>query len=164
MAGRKPKPLHLKLIEGNPGKRKLPTNAPEPPHSEIPEPPPHLDDLAREEWNRVAPGLHAMKLLAGVDRAALAAYCVAYGRWALAEASIKASARPGAPARGLMMQTKNGNWIQSPMVGTANKAAADMVRYAAEFGMTPSARARLSVEGADKGGKFGDLIGGTKAG
>jgi phage terminase small subunit len=31
-------------------------------------------------------------------------------------------------------------------VGTANKAAADMMRYAAEFGMTPSARSRISAE------------------
>ena len=47
---------------------------------------------------------------------------------------------------GLMIKTSNGNAIQNPLVGTANKAAADMMRYAAEFGMTPSARTRITAE------------------
>jgi hypothetical protein len=46
---------------------------------------------------------------------------------------------------GLMIKTSNGNAIQNPLVGTANKAAADMVRYAAEFGMTPSARVNTTA-------------------
>ena len=45
-----------------------------------------------------------------------------------------------------MIKTSNSNAIQNPLVGTANKAAADMVRYAAEFGMTPSARSRITAE------------------
>ena len=52
-----------------------------------------------------------------------------------------------------MIKTTNGNAIQNPLVGTANKAATDMVRFAAEFGMTPSARSRINVtppgEGAE---------------
>jgi len=45
-----------------------------------------------------------------------------------------------------LIKTSNGNAIQNPLVGTANKAAADMMRYAAEFGMTPSARTRIAAE------------------
>ncbi len=37
---------------------------------------------------------------------------------------------------GLMIKTTNGNPIQNPLVGIANRAMVDMVRYAAEFGMT----------------------------
>ena len=59
---------------------------------------------------------------------------------------------------GLMIKTSNGNAIQNPLVGTANKAAADMMRYAAEFGMTPSARSRLAAlppeEGTDPADRF----------
>jgi P27 family predicted phage terminase small subunit len=47
---------------------------------------------------------------------------------------------------GLMIKTTNGNAIQNPLVGTAHKAAADMVRYAVEFGMTPSARSRINAD------------------
>jgi hypothetical protein len=78
--GRKPKPTHLKLIEGNPGKRPI-RIGPERPVTTMPGPPDHLNADARTEWDRVAHGLHALRLLETVDRAALAAYCTAYARW-----------------------------------------------------------------------------------
>lgn len=164
VAGRKPKPLQLKILEGNPGKRPLPTSGPQPAYEELPPPPDHLDDIARQEWERIAPGLHAMNLLATVDTAALAAYCTAYSRWSRAEEGIKRAIRPDQPESGLMIQTTNGNWVQNPLVGTAHKAASDMVKYAAEFGMTPSARMRLSIERKNENSKFKGLIGGAKAG
>lgn len=46
-----------------------------------------------------------------------------------------------------MIATSNGNAIRNPLVGTANQAGSDMVRYAVEFGMTPRARVRLAVSG-----------------
>lgn len=65
---------------------------------------------------------------------------------------------------GLMIRTKNGNAIQNPLVGTANKAMADMMRYAVEFGMTPSARTRVSSEPGGAGAsKFEGLLSGRKA-
>lgn len=51
---------------------------------------------------------------------------------------------------GLMIKTTNGNAIQNPLIGTANKAMSDMVRYAAEFGMTPSARSRIKAEAREE--------------
>ncbi len=66
---------------------------------------------------------------------------------------------------GLMIKTSNGNAIQNPLVGTANKAVSDMVRYAAEFGMTPSARVRLAVDGSGgASSKWAGLIGGAETG
>jgi P27 family predicted phage terminase small subunit len=66
---------------------------------------------------------------------------------------------------GLMIKTSNGNAIQNPLVGTANKAASDVVRYAAEFGMTPSARVRLAIGGGGAAtSKWAGLIGGVETG
>ena len=162
--GRKPKPTHLKLIEGNPGKRPIHAGAPRP-VAVMPEPPDHLNDLARAEWERVAHGLHALRLLEPVDRAALAAYCVAYARWTQAERAIAGMGKRDLLTGGLMIKTSNGTAIQNPLVGTANKAASDMVRYAAEFGMTPSARVRLAVGGGNvASSKWAGLIGGVEAG
>lgn len=48
----------------------------------------------------------------------------------------------------LVVWTGNGNLIQNPLVGIARRAAADMLRFAAEFGMTPSARSRIDTEKA----------------
>jgi P27 family predicted phage terminase small subunit len=143
--GRKPKPTHLKLVTGNPGKRALPA-AEAKVAAALPSPPPHLSDEAKVEWDRVAAELFNIGLLSGVDRAALAAYCQAYARWAQAERAIAEMAKRDQLTGGLMIKTSNGNAIQNPLVGTANKAAADMVRYAAEFGMTPSARSRIAAQ------------------
>lgn len=49
----------------------------------------------------------------------------------------------------LLSHTGNGNLIQNPLVGISRRAAADMLRFAAEFGMTPSARSRIDTEKAN---------------
>ena len=66
---------------------------------------------------------------------------------------------------GLMIKTSNGNAIHNPLVGTANKAASDMVRYAAEFGITSSAQVRLAVDDSRAAtSKWAGLIGGVETG
>ena len=143
--GKRPKPSHLKVITGNPGKRALPTAEPRPRPS-LPEPPDHLNADALEEWQRVAPLLFQLGLLTAIDRGTLAAMCQAYGRWIQAERALLKMAGNDPLTGGLLMKTSNGNAIQSPLVGTANKAAADYVRYATEFGLTPSARSRVEAD------------------
>lgn len=142
--GRKPKPTHLKLIAGNPGKRPVnPAEAKVAPS--LPQAPDHLLPDGRQEWDRVSVALYEAGLLANIDRAALAAYCQAYGIWAQATRAIAEMAKHDKASGGLMITTTNGNAIQNPLVGIANKAATDMVRYATEFGMTPSARSRIQA-------------------
>ena len=150
--GRKPKPTHLKLVTGNPGRRPLPSVEVQIVPA-LPSPPPHLSDDAKVEWGRVSEELYKIGLLTSIDRTALAAYCQSYGRWAQAERAIAEMGKRDLLTGGLMIKTSNGNAIQNPLVGTANKAMSDMVRYAAEFGMTPSARSRISAtppDGKDK--------------
>lgn len=146
--GRKPKPTALKLVTGNPGKRALPKNEAIVALAE-PTPPPFLCDDAKVEWGRVCSALYAAGLMTDLDRAALAAYCAAYGRWAQAERAINRMAGKDELNSALMIKTSNGNAIQNPLVGIANKAKSDMVRYATEFGMTPSARSRVTATSND---------------
>lgn len=147
MRGRKPHPTHLKLVKGDPGRGRRPINKNEAhPERALPKPPAHLQDEAKVEWGRVVDELYNLGLLTNLDRAALGAYCQAYARWATAEEALARMAAKDPVTQGLLIQTKQGNAIQNPLVGAANKAAADMVRYAAEFGMTPSARSRISAE------------------
>jgi P27 family predicted phage terminase small subunit len=144
MAGRKPIPTSLKILRGNPGRRRL--NALEPkPGTAIPDPPEHLTEDALVEWVRITKQLEPLGLVSFLDRAALAAYCQAYGRWACAERELKTYAEKSGMG-GLLYKTKSGNVIPSPLLGAANKAMADMVRYATEFGLTPSARVRVRGE------------------
>lgn len=87
MAGRTPKPTHLKVLEGNPGKRALNKNEPKP-QAKIPSCPSHLDKEAKVEWRRISKQLLQLGLLTEIDRAALAAYCQAWSRWVYAENKI----------------------------------------------------------------------------
>ncbi|MDD5352998.1 MAG: phage terminase small subunit P27 family [Candidatus Omnitrophica bacterium] len=149
MRGPKPKPTQLKIIQGNPGKRALNKNEPKP-NCGIPDPPEHLSERALKEWKRIVPHLLANKLLTHLDMAALSAYCVAYGRWAEAELSILKT--------GKIIKTHKGNIIQSPMVGIANTAMLLMDRFGVQFGYTPSARVRLSVEDSDDTDEMAEFL------
>jgi len=147
--GRKPVPTHLALVQGRPA-HKLPKPAQQisPPVEEVAAPE-HLSPEAKAEWHRVIGVLVILKLISQLDRAALGAYCQAYGRWVQAERALEAAGKKkDALANGLVIDTSRGNYIQNPLVGIANKAMLDMMRYATEFGMTPSARTRLQPHGS----------------
>ncbi len=141
--GPKTKPTNLKILTGTARSHRLNPNEPKPEIAQ-PEPPDHLTDAARGEWDRIVVDLMALGILTHLDRGALAAYCQAYGRWSAAETALARMAARDAVTDGLIVKTKSGNLIQNPLVGAANKAMADMVRYAAEFGLTPSARTRVA--------------------
>jgi len=145
--GRPPKPTALKVLEGNPGNRPLNEKEPEPDKG-MPEAPPELDPLALEEWNRRGPGLVAMGVLTTIDTAVFAAYCQAYADWRHARESLralKATLPPGNVSGAFLSKTGQGGLKKSPLVTVANECAFAMIRFAAELGMTPSARARLEV-------------------
>src|SRR5215813_5367813 len=162
--GRRPVPTHLKVLRGNPGRRALAESEPEPGKSaQIPEAPAFLLGYACDEWYRIAEELHRLNLLTVVDINPLAAYCDAYARWRTAVEALADMAKCDPVLSGLMTETRNGTPIQNPIVVTAAKAANDMVRYAAEFGLTPSARARIAAGpfgGPGGQSKFSGLLAG----
>ena len=155
--GRRPKPRNLKVILGTDRPSRANPNEPKVEIS-LPDPPAHLSPEALKEWERVAPELVACGIVTRLDRGILAAYCQAYGRWRQAEEALHRFAKKDGATRGLIIKTTNGNAIQNPIVGSANKAMSDMMRYAAELGLTPSSRARvdgLDVS-SDPGSRFFD--------
>lgn len=149
-AGRPRKPTALKVLEGNPGKR--PINQKEPkPKPVAPKCPAHLNPCARKEWRRIAVDLEPLGLLTQIDRAALAAYCVAYSRWVEAEDMIR--------KHGMLVKSPNGYPMQSPYLAIANKAVEQMKGFLTEFGMTPSSRSRLSINDKGQEDEFDRLLG-----
>jgi len=161
MRGRRPTPTFLKLIRGNPGKQRLPQGEPEPQRpDDIPSPPSFLTGYAADEWRRVAGELYHLKLLTRIDVNLLAAYCVSYKRWRDAEEALL-ELGSSLPLKGLMMRYRNGgDLMRNPLVSIAHHAAADMVRYAGEFGLSPAARARIALPARVPASKFGDLLAG----
>ena len=124
--GRKPKPAGLRKGVARP-------DAP----GALPRCPPHLSDAAEREWRRLATPLHTLGVLTVADRAALAAYCQAWGRWI--EAEEKLTETP------TLLKTPSGYVQQSPWLSIANKQLEIMGRYMGELGLTPSSRQRVGI-------------------
>lgn len=111
--GPKTKPTSLKLVTGTARADRLNPDEIKPGIAK-PEPPEHLTEAARKEWDRVAYELHALGVLTNLDRGALGAYCQAYGRWHMAEAALARMAEKDSTMEGLIVRTKSGNIIQNP--------------------------------------------------
>ena len=77
-----PKPTGRKILEGNPGKRPLPTDEPIPDAmAEVPPPPDWLTPLGKAAWNYAAEELAAVKMLHRLDLATLELFAVSYDSW-----------------------------------------------------------------------------------
>jgi P27 family predicted phage terminase small subunit len=154
VAGRKPKPTILKLITGNPGRRPLNDQEPQPPAG-LPDPPGHLTAIARTEWDRLAPKMCDAGMLTHPDRAALAGYCQAYSDWVEHEENLRKYGKlVKSPSRKITRRRKDGTEVtetsggfpmQSPYLAMRNKALELMLRFAVELGLTPSSRSRVIV-------------------
>lgn len=144
MRGRPRKPTALRVLEGNRGKRDLPANEPipEPPDDCPPPPPPWLTHrVARAEWVRLSRELWLLGLLTRLDVTALATYCRTYATFVEAQEEVR--------ARGILLTLKNGSKIQNPALNIMKATARDLMKFANEFGMTPSGRSRIDISKAD---------------
>ena len=135
MKGRKPVPTHLKLVHGNPGKRRLNRN----------EPRPVGDLLAAPDWMgeaQAAGWAYAIAsappgLLRRLDRAVLAAFVVAE--------QLHGQAIAGVARTGLLTQGSMGQPVPNPLLKIATLQALVMVRCASELGFTPASRSRINA-------------------
>jgi P27 family predicted phage terminase small subunit len=144
MRGRKPKATIIKLIQGNRGKRPIRKNTIDP-APVMADPPAFLCQEVADEWRRVVKALFALLIISELDMAALAGYCQAWATFVRANAAIIEQAKADPIFCGLVIETKSHNLIPNPLVGIRNKAAADVIKYAAEFGMTPASRTRITA-------------------
>jgi P27 family predicted phage terminase small subunit len=136
--GRKPKPAHLKMVDGNPGKRPIPKKKRHVPTGL--RAPKNLTKDQRRYWRQsVKAAPHG--LLRSCDAQALKRYVVALSIYDDAKAKLENS-----PS---VIRTKSGAPINSPYLGILNRQADLLLRLEAEFGFTPSARTRLQFRDHD---------------
>jgi P27 family predicted phage terminase small subunit len=132
----RPKPTALKRLQGNPGKRPLNPDEPEPerlPAGAVA--PDWLTGEARARWDALAAELEPLGLLTAIDADALAAYCKVWARWREAEENIDKF--------GQVFKTPAGYIAPTPYLSIANKALTHIRHFEVEFGMTPSSRSRV---------------------
>ncbi|ADU30990.1 phage terminase small subunit P27 family [Evansella cellulosilytica] len=150
MQGRKAKPISAIEAEGNKGrytKEELERrrNAEIKPPNDNVECPKWLKGEARKEWNRISEELFDLGLLTNIDVGALAICCDAYGKYVQASRKIKATE--------MLIEhsntAKKTNLIINPLIQITAKYADIYKKYMTEFGLSPSARARLAVANKD---------------
>lgn len=150
------KPTQLKIIEGNPGKRPLPTGEPVP-KREIPKITVDLDAGAKKIYQKLAPRLVRLGLCTELDGHSLMSLCQTAARMQQIRAAIKS-------LRGELLCYKHtidvaGNEYteikSNPLTVMERQYSALYRLQAAEFGLSPRGRAGLIVatggddEGAD---------------
>jgi P27 family predicted phage terminase small subunit len=136
--GRKPTPTAITVLHG--GKQ---ANSREPkPRQRAPHAPEWLSDEAKEEWRRVVPTLTKLGLLTDLDGAALTVYVEAWSNFVEATKEVSRT--------GSLVMGPRGSFVRNPAALVAKDSATTLRAFCTEFGLTPSARSRMSVpEGED---------------
>jgi P27 family predicted phage terminase small subunit len=167
--GPRPLPANVHQLRGNPSKKPLGAILDEfRPEVEIPDFPSWIWPEAKKEWKRISVELERYGLVSRLDRAALVLYCQAWAKMVWAErqltramaAADKARAAAEADGReytggdGLMVKTANGNFTYSHHWVVGRHAAAEVRRYLDLFGLSPSARSRVTASDNRQGRLF----------
>lgn len=143
MRGRPPKSTTQRQLEGNPGKRPINQEEPQPPAltEAFDAPPPELgtDALAIAEWSRLAPMLRQCRQISEADRSALIALCLEWARYLTAMKRVH--------ELGLVVTTRSGYPMTNPYLLVATKALAGCNKLWPELGLTPSSRSRVKLVG-----------------
>ena len=154
-SGRRMVPTVIHQFRGNPSKKPIGQLTEQGVRWELiadaPSCPGHLDDYAREEWDRLAPDLYMLGLVNKLDQAELAVYCQAYSDWRLAREKIVGLGADN----GLVDRTPNGFKQIGVWMQIANRAEERMRSAGASFGLNPSARAKSRLP-ASQGELFPD--------
>jgi len=142
--GRKPKPTALHLADGTyrPDRHGPRPLAPGPAlfpelDREIPQPPANLQGPALRIWHETIRELEKLGTLDTADRGVIALYCEARAELGWAMNRVRRDGR--------IVSTAAGGQKPHPAVGIKNQAALRVARFAAELGLTPTARARLRL-------------------
>ena len=144
--GPRPQPTAMRDLHGNPGKRTPAGDEPRPGPA-APKMPRGLPREARAFWRRYAEGLARLGLLTEVDAAAFQMMAM---HWQVCQDAMREMTKGGekSPAGVLELTTKDEDGLERkhPLLQVLRDNSGAFLRYAAHFGMSPSARAGMRVE------------------
>lgn len=144
--GRRRLPNNVHELHGNPSKKPLrELLGGVHPVVEIPNCPSHLVPEAKKEYKRVTAELKELGLISKIDRAAVSGYCAAWAEVVYCELKISEKNNNDPKGQsGFIGITPNGYEQMSVWVQVRNRAYERMMRFASEFGMSPSSRTKAT--------------------
>src|SRR5215831_5950678 len=137
MRGRKPTPIPLRRVKGNPRRRPLP---PEPKVvTTLPPPPAILNEEARREWYRAGRLLRAAGVISSLDRGVFALYCATWARWLEATTEVR--------KHGSITMTRSGYPQLSAYLVVEQQTMRQLASLGEQLGMSPVSRSRIKTNG-----------------
>ena len=165
--GPRPKPIELKVLEGNRGHRPIDINGTWRPQVEVPDPPKYLGKEARKEWKRITVELAQNNIIAKLDQHMLGMLCQCVERLVMFETALSrrvaAAVDKGEdPEKAYLMTTATGYEANTGIYNMLNKEREMLIKLLGEFGLSPALRAKV-VQGSRaaqlslfEGGKSGE--------
>lgn len=143
LRGKPQDPIPLKILKGR-GNGIASTGypIPDPPAFTrgAPDPPEWLSAHARELWDQIAPGLEALDLLKPEDLTSFASYCETWTTYREALEQVRSG--------GLIVENPTtGMPHRNPALQALESAGTQLLRFAQQFGLTPSAEVALARPG-----------------
>lgn len=141
--GTKRKPVAMREREGGTAgngavsKRRLPARVELATQVVDEAPPADLPREARRFWRTVVAGLIRIGMISEADRPAVETMCRHYARMRVAESILN--------EQGYTVLGSTGQLVPHPAHRIFNDASSQFVRYAVEFGLTPSSRVGLGL-------------------
>jgi len=157
--GPAPAPAALKLIKGrSPGKDSAgrPVNEVPKFRRGAPDAPDTLSPTAREEWNRIVPGLDELELLKQEDFAALFEHCETWATYVEAIASVRENGI-------VLTNPDNGRQYKNPALSAAEAAGQQLRASCREFGLTPSSEQNVGKPTRNISGEDDPFSSGSQA-
>lgn len=159
LRGPKTKPTNLKILEGNPGKRPLNDNEPQPQSGAVC--PIWLSDAAKAQWDYLAPILESCGILTKADEGILASYCdalVNYIRASEQVAQLDSLTIGDDPNGDLFSQSGKATKIH-PIILIQKNYAELVLKFGAKLGLSPSDRTGIKITGkAQTQSKWSNVI------
>lgn len=140
MAGRRPKPTALKILEGNPGHRRLNPREPKPVPG-VPAPPIELSKKSQSTYAMLATQLSALGVLTIADGPALELLADVLTEYRAARDVVQSQGST------YKCRTKNNGLLTRirPEVRIAESAMKRSLAMLTEFGLTPAARVKVTA-------------------
>ena len=142
-------PTALKILRGNPGHQKLNKAEAKPP-VDLGKPPSELSLPAKRIWRDFGRQLADLGLITRIDEASFAAFCQTYARWLEVNTYLR-----DAP---LLLESAKGGLEINPAVKLLDQLQTAMMKAAAEVGLSPSSRSKVTTN-AVREDELGDFLG-----
>ena len=142
--GRKPKPTHLKVVNGSAAKHPDRVNKDEPKApADAPKMPDYLDAMAKRAFTRKCEQLRRLGILSSVDADLIENYAVTYSQYRRLLVVIKQTG-------GLTIVKREKKEVvevkRNPAAIDLHRCRAELLKMDAEMGLTPSSRTRVHAD------------------